>query len=212
MQVWTASNDDFGGRLRRRASAAARLGALVARALLLALPGAAAVVQADALDGTLEVRSAYVNVDKDVFQLHARVQYPVNQQMRDALKDGVTLLFDVDVTVARERRLWFDADIANLQLRRELAYHTVSDRYVVRDARSGEQQSFPSLDGALEYLGTVDGWPIVVAPQLNDTSNYRVSVRAGIRRGRMPDALRTIMFWTNDWHRTSAWYSWSLPQ
>jgi hypothetical protein len=165
----------------------------------------------DALDGTLEVKSAYVNVDKDVFQLHASIQYPMNDQIRDALKDGVTLTFDLDVNVARERRFWMDADVANLTLRRELSYHTVSDRYVVREPRGGEQQSFARLEDALAYIGTVDSWPIVIAPQLSDRSDYRVSVRAGVRRGRMPDALRAIMFWTDDWHRTSDWYSWSLP-
>jgi hypothetical protein len=197
MQLWILSNDGVGA---------------LALTLMLALLPAAAPLRADALDGTLEVRSAYVNVDNDVLELHARVQYPVNEQIRAALQDGVMLSFDLDVNVTRERRLWFDAEIAAVQLRRELAYHTVSDRYVVRDARNGDQQSFPSLEAALDYLGTIDDWPIAVASQLNPSSNYRVSVRAGIRRGRIPDGLRTLMFWTNDWHRASAWYSWSLPQ
>jgi hypothetical protein len=202
MAVWIFGNADSAG----------RAGALsMAACLALFLP-LGCVARADALDGTFEVKSAYVNLDKDVIELHARILYPVNPQIRNALKDGISLTFDLDVAVTRERRFWFNSEVANLKLRRELAYHTVSDRYVVRDLRGGEQQSFPTLEAALEFLGTVDGWPIVVAPQLNDTSNYRISVRAGIRRGSMPDALRTLMFWTNDWHRTSEWYSWSLPQ
>jgi hypothetical protein len=165
----------------------------------------------DALDGSLSVRSAYVNVDKGVFQLHARVQYPLSRGIRDALRDGVTLTFDLDANVARERRFWFDADVVNLTLRRELAYHTVSNRYVVRDEPAGGQQSFPTLEGALEYLGTVDGWPILVEPQLQGGDRYRISVRAGVRRGRLPASLRALLFWTDDWHRESEWYSWSLP-
>ncbi len=200
MTLWIPGNDI--------ARAALRAALLLAATACIESQGA----WGDALDGTLEVRSAYVDVDHDVVQLHAHVQYPVNEQIRGALQDGITLSFDLDVNVVRERRMWFDAEVASLQLRRELAYYTVSDRYVVRDVRSGEQASFPTLELALDYLGTVDGWPIVVAPQLNPHGNYRVSIRAGIRRGRMPDALRTVMFWTNDWHRTSRWYSWSLAQ
>lgn len=173
---------------------------------------AAAAVRADALDGVLAVRSAYVNVDGGVFELHARVQYPVNEEIHAALRDGIVLLADLDVSVARERRFWFDAEVVSLTLRRELAFHTVSDRYVVRDVRSGEQQSFPTLGEALAALGAVDGVPIVVEPQLSNEARYRVSVRAGIRRGRMPDALRAIMFWSDDWHRESEWYAWSLPR
>src|SRR5438046_9643340 len=83
---------------------------------------------ADALDGVLEVRSAYVNIDNGVFLLHARVEYPVNPAIRDALRDGVTLTFDLDTRVERERRLWFKASIVDLTLRRELRYNAVSDR------------------------------------------------------------------------------------
>src|SRR5581483_3444644 len=110
--------------------------------LSLLLAAAAGTVWADALDGVLEVRSAYVNVDKGVFLLHARVEYPVTPAIRDALRDGVALTFELDTRVERERRLWFNANIVDITLRRELSYHAVSDRYVVRDSRSGEQQNF----------------------------------------------------------------------
>jgi len=127
------------------------------------------------------------------------------------LRDGVTLAFDVDTRVVRVRRLWFDATIVELTFHRELAYHTVTDRYVVREDRTGDQQSFPTLDDALRFLGTIDGVPILVEPQVASGEHYRVSVRAGIRRGRLPASLRALLFWTDDWHRVSTWYTWSLP-
>ncbi len=95
-------------------------------------------------------------------------------------------------------------------MRRELAYHTVSDRYVIRDPASGDQQTFATLDAALQYLGTVDAWPILVEPQLETGAQYVISVRAGIRRGHLSSSLRALLFWTNDWSRVSDWYTWSL--
>jgi hypothetical protein len=183
---------------------------LVAALMAATLFGAATSLRADALDGVLEVRSAYVNVDNGVFLLHARIEYPDNPAIRDALRDGITLSFDLDTRVERHRRLWFDAEVVALTLRRELSFHSVSERYIVRDVRSGDQQNYATLEEALRQLGTVDGWPIIVEPQLNG-GEYQVSVRAGVRRGRLPSSLRALMFWTDDWHRTSEWYSWSLP-
>jgi Domain of unknown function (DUF4390) len=165
---------------------------------------------ADALDGILEVRSSYVSVDKGVFLLHARVEYPTGPSIRTALHDGVTLSFDLEVRVERDRRFWFNAGIVDLTLRRELTYHAVSDRFVVRDIRSGDQTTFATLNEALDFLGRVDGWPILVEPQL-DGGNYTISVRAGVRRGHLPASLRVILFWTDDWARESEWYTWSLP-
>jgi len=163
-----------------------------------------------ALDGVLEVRSAYVNIDKGVFLLHARVEYPLTQAIRDALRDGITLTFDLDARVERDRRFWFNAGIVDLTLRRELTYHAVSDRYVVREVKSGDQQSFATVDEALTFLGRVDAWPILVEPQL-DGGNYTISVRAGVRRGHLPATMRAILFWTDDWVRVSEWYTWTLP-
>jgi hypothetical protein len=172
-------------------------------------------VRADALDGLLEVRSAYMNVESGVFQLFARVVYPVNEDIRAALKDGLTLTFDLDVVVARERRFWVDDDVANYTLQRELVYHAVSDRYLTRDIdprSSMQQHSYATLEEALEALGTVDAWPVLVAPQLAANREYRVSLRAGVRRGQLPDTLRVLLFWTDDWHRESEWFSWSLQR
>ena len=172
------------------------------------------VARADPLDGVLEVRSAYVAMDQGVFQLFARVAYPVNDDIRAALKDGLMLTFDLDVIVSRERRFWVDETIAEYTLKRELIYHAVSDRYVTRDLdeRNGEQHSYATLEEALEALGTVEAWPFLLSPQLSINKDYRVSLRAGVRRGRLPDTLRVLLFWTDDWHRESEWFSWSLQR
>ncbi len=179
-----------------------------ATALSLGLTGR---IRADALDGVLQVASAYVNVDQSVYQLHARIEYPMTPAIETALRDGVTLSFELEARVTRDRRFWFDPVIADVTLRRELAFHSISDRYVVRDERTSEQQSFSSLDDALAFLSNVDDWPILVSSQLVQGEQYHISVRAGIRRGRLPASLRMLLFWTDDWHRVSGWYIWTLP-
>lgn len=181
---------------------------ILAGALLLTF--FAALAFANALDGVLRVRTAYVNFDHGVIQLYARVQYPLNPAIKEALQDGVTLTFDVEVKVDRVRHFWFDANVVDLTRRRQLAYRVVTDRFVVRDVRTGDQKSFATLKEALAYLGKVDGWPILVEPQL-DGGRYIISVRAGVRRGELPASLRALLFWTDDWQRVSKWYSWSLP-
>jgi len=183
--------------------------------LLFAAIGAGPVspARADALDGVLEVRTAYVSVEQGALLLFARVAYPVNDDIRAALKDGLTLSFDLDVVINRERRFWMDETVWEYQLRRELSYHAVSERYLTRDVSAGNEQHFyASLEEALEALGTVDAYPILTTSQLSTNRQYRVSLRAGVRRGRLSDTLRVLLFWTDDWHRESEWFSWSLQR
>ena len=162
------------------------------------------------LDGEFQIRSAFVVIDRGVLQLNVHVQYPINDRIRSALQDGVTLAFDLDLNVTRHRHLWMNAGVLDMTVRRELTYHAVSDRYVVRDDQGVEQESFPTLEGALDKLGRVEDLPILVESQLRGEGPWQVAVRAGVRRGRMSDTLRALMFWSDEWHRTSDWYTWTL--
>ena len=179
-------------------------------ALLFALPLAADDVSP--LAGTFEVGSASITNRRGVWELSAHVRYPLNERIRDALLDGVTLSFDLEVEVTRHRHFWFDAAVLSLDLRRDLSYHVVSDRYLLSSGNSQEIETFPTIEAALERLGDVGDWPIVVDSQLSGDGPWQVSVRAGVRRGRMPDALRALVFWSDAWHRTSEWYRWTLPR
>lgn len=190
-------------------SAAALLRALILWLLMAPL----ASLQADPLEGALEIDSAFINVNDGVYQLHAQIRYPISEEAIIALREGVSLSYDLEVEVFRDRRFWLDANILSIRLPRELSYQPVSERYVMRDPLDGdEQKSYPTLEAALQDLGRVDGWPILVASQLAVDGEYRVRVRASMRRGRLTDALRTLMFWTDDWQRESEWYSWLLPR
>lgn len=170
------------------------------------------------LDGAFEILSAYIALDHSVVQLNARMQYPNSQRIRTALQDGVSLAFDLQVVITRHRRLWFDATELDTTLRRELTYHAVTDRYLLRDEQSAdlgaepgpELESFATLDEALAKLGRIDDLPILVQSQLHGSGPWQVSLRAGVRRGRMPAALRSLVFWSDDWNRVSEWYTWTV--
>jgi hypothetical protein len=170
----------------------------------------AAVRADDPLDGELEIRSAYAVPSHGVIMLSVRVGYPRSNLLGVTLKDGVTLSFDLECTVSRHRHLWFDAEAVSLLRHSELSYQVVTDRYLLRNSDAGTQETFPTLDEALEHVGTVDEWPIAVESQLPHAEQWQISLRAGVRRGHMPDALRALMFWSDAWHRTSDWYTWTL--
>lgn len=170
-------------------------------------------LRADPLDGALEIQSAFLNVSNGVYQLHVRTRYPLNEETDVALRSGVSLSYELQVDVVRERRFWLNSSVISLRLTRELGFHSVSERYVIRDPLGeGEQKSYGTLEAALAELGSVEAWPILVAAQVAAEGNYKVRVRARLRQGRMSDALRALMFWSDDWQRESEWYSWSLQR
>ncbi len=196
--------------MRVRLALGHHLPALLAALLMLAVQGG--VARAAEPDDRLAVQTAYVNVRGGVFELNARAVYPLNDDIRTALADGVTINIEMQTQVHRRRRLWFDSTLVDVTLRRELSWHAVSERYILRETGTGEQQVFTTLDVALVAAGEVENWPVVVEPQLDPDSTYSISVRAGVRRGRMSDALRALIFWSDSWNRSSEWYTWTLPR
>jgi hypothetical protein len=181
---------------------------LLAGLLALLLPWLALPVQA----AEIEVQSAYVNVRGGVFELNARTIFPLDDQVRAALLAGATINFDLQAVVDKQRRYWMNATLVDIILRRELSWNEVSQRYVVKDLDRGAQDAYAALDEALIAAGIVKDWPVVVEPQLDPDATYAIRVRAGFRRGSLPNSLRALFFWSDGWNRRSSWYSWILPR
>ena len=59
----------------------------------------------------------------------------------------------------------------------------------------------------------MDACPILTTlAAVGQPRNTACRLRAGVRRGRLSDTLRVLLFWTDDWHRESEWFSWSLQR
>jgi hypothetical protein len=158
------------------------------------------------------VQSAVVTVREGVYELDARVIFPLNDDVRSAVANGATVKFALEAVVEKQRRYWFDKQLADVTLRRELTWNAVSQRYILKYMDRGEQASFVALDEALVAAGVMNGWPILVETSLDPATTYEISVRAGYRSSSVPNALRALAFWSDGWAHRTAWKSWILPR
>jgi hypothetical protein len=185
--------------------------ALRAALLSVALLGAAAPpCRAEGLEGRFEVRSADLELAGGVYHLNSRIDLPISDAVRRGLNEGVPLTLEVDLDVERVRQLLPNSRVAELTQRYDLQYNAVSARYILRNENSGQQQSLPTVDAALEQLSEVRSLPVLDKALLHPDRRYEASVRARIDYGRVPFTLRLLMFWVNEWHRESDWYTWTL--
>ena len=181
--------------------------------LLLTVALCAAAVppcRAEGLEGRFEMRSADLELAGGVYHLNARMALPISDAVRRGLSEGVPLILEVDLDVERVRQLLPNSRVAELTQRYDLQYNAVSARYILRNENSGQQQSLPTIDAALEELSEVRSLPVLDKALLSPDRRYEASVRARIDYGRVPFTLRMLMFWVNEWHRESDWYTWTL--
>ena len=163
-------------------------------------------------EGYFEVRSASTEIVEGVHTLDARLQLVLSSEALAALESGVTLTIELQLQVIRERRFIPDDVEAELAVRYELQYSPVSQRYIVRNLNSGDQDSFATLYSALNSLGRVQGLPIIDDAVLSADSSYRVRLRAMLNTERYPAALRILFFWRGQWQLQSEWYEWLLER
>ena len=121
------------------------------------------------------------------------------------------LTLHLEIVVKRQRNYWLDETVAALEQDYELVHHALSERYLVRNLNSGEQASFATLEGALDALRVVSHLPILDQALVDRNSRHEISVRAALDVRTMPDALRFVLFWKDDWRQRTDWYTWS-PQ
>lgn len=160
--------------------------------------------------GYFDVRSASTQLEEGVLELDARLQLVLSDDALAALDNGVPLTIELKLEVIRERRFMLDATDAELSVHYELEYRPLSQRYIVRNLNSGEQDSFATLYSALNNLGRIQQLPVIDVSLLERDADYRMRLQALLSTQQYPAPLRLLFFWRDDWQLKSEWYEWSL--
>jgi hypothetical protein len=163
-------------------------------------------------EGYFEVRSASTQQIAGVHTLDARLQLILSSEALAALESGVTLSIELQMQVIRVRRFLIDDVEAELAVRYQLEYRPLSQRYIVRNLNSGNQDSFATLYSALNNLGRIQGLPVIDDALLVPDRPYRLRVRAMLNTQQYPATLRLLFFWRGQWQLQSEWFEWYLER
>ena len=182
-------------------------------AALAVLTGAIGMAQ-DEIErqGYFEVRSADTILADGVHVLDARLQLVLSSEALEALNSGVPLTIELQLQIIRVRRFYMDALDAELAVRFELEFRPLSQRYIVRNLNSGNQDSFATLYSALNNLGRIQALPIIDDALLTPAKSYRVRARAMLQTKQYPAPLRMLFFWRSQWQLQSEWFEWMLDR
>jgi len=170
----------------------------------LAVPGRASA------QASLALFEVAVGVDDGVYELDARLELRLPDDARKAVESGLTLRLNYEIVIDRVRRYIPDAEVAALVQRNEVTYHALSQRWLVRNLNTGEQDDFGSLDAALARISELRGLPIIDTALLPGGPEYQGRIRAVLDLSTAPDAFGWLLFWADDWSAESDWKTWTL--
>ena len=156
------------------------------------------------------VRTAYTELIDGVYYLNADIEYSFGEHALEALENSVPLTIRLQIEIIRDRRFWWNKSLAELEQAYEIAFHSLSDRYIVRNLNSGAQDTFANYRAAIASLGRVSDLPIYENFLLDKDARYLVRIRAILDIRNYSAPLRLFASIWGDWRLSSEYYEWTL--
>ena len=151
----------------------------------------------------IEVRAAELRAVEDGLLLDADFAFELTPRLSEVVANGVPLYFRVDFELTRRRWYWFDDTAAAKRLQLRLSYHALSRQY--RLSTGLLQQSFATLDEALNVLKRIRSWLVVDRTVSFADADYEAAVRMRLDVTLLPKPFQLSALTSRELQLDSPW-------
>ena len=183
-------------------------------ALLLAVALSIIPIQLPAADGSGAFKVTEISMEKgdESYLLNARMDINLNTGPKEALENGIPLVFELQIQTL-EKHVWFwDIVVAEYKQVRQVQLHALSRTYLVKDLDTGAQRSYLKLDDALQGAGFLHNFPVLDFSRMKDDQSYSVRLRGSLDIEALPTPVRLLAYVSSAWDMDSEWYQWQLTR
>ncbi|CAK0778235.1 DUF4390 domain-containing protein [Gammaproteobacteria bacterium] len=157
------------------------------------------------------VRSASAILVSGVYQLQARLELNLSDEVLQALESGVPITLILDMTVERKRRyIPWNESVASLEQRYRLEFHSLSEQYRVTNLNADVRETYHNLEHALRAIGELEDFPMLDRRLLSSREHYEVGLRVRLDIESLPSPLRVVAYVSPGWRLVSPWYFFPL--
>lgn len=151
----------------------------------------------------IEVREVALRSVDEGLVLDADFEFSLTPRLVEVVSNGVPLYFSVEFELTRYRWYWFDETAASRRLHLRLSYHALSRQY--RVASGPLQQSFPTLEEALNVLKRVRNWTVVDRRADLGAEEYDGAVRMRLDTELLPKPFQVSALTGRELQLESSW-------
>lgn len=162
-------------------------------------------------DSEIYIKHAELVQNQQISFLNARVDYYLNDDIIEALNNGITLTFSATLVITENRNWLWNKRLATYVFPYRIKFHTLSQTYQVIDATNNRKQVFSGLTPALHALGTVSD---LTLNNFSIDSTKKLSAKLGVSINieTLPLPMRPLAYVTPNWHIQINSYQWPLNQ
>jgi hypothetical protein len=151
----------------------------------------------------IEVREARLHAVEDGLVLDTDFDFELTPRLAEVVSNGVPLYFRVDFELTRRRWYWFDETAAAKRFQLRLSYHALSRQY--RLSTGLLQQSFATLDEALNVLKHIRNWLVVDRTVSFSDADYEAAVRMRLDTTLLPKPFQLSALTSRELQLESPW-------
>jgi len=151
----------------------------------------------------IEVRDVALRSVDEGWALDADFAFELTPRLAEVVANGVPLYFRVDFELTRKRWYWFDETTASRRLDLRLSYHALSKQY--RLSTGLLQQSFPTLEEALNVLKRVRNWLVMDRSVRLTEAEYDAAVRMRLETTLLPKPFQLSALTGRELQLESPW-------
>jgi len=167
----------------------------------------------------IEVKKAEARLTSEGYLISADFEIQLPPQVEEALRRGVTLYFESELSVHRSRWYWMDSEIASHTQTSKLSFNTLTQQY--RLTRGGLYQSFLFLPDALRILGRQVSPPIEISRlDMSGSGYFSRLVKKGSQVGatawmtlditQLPKPMQMNALTSDQWKVESERFHWDI--
>lgn len=171
----------------------------------------AACFSASVFANGADIKSVEIVRDEVALYLDADYAIALPAPLEDALNHGLALNFVLEFELATPRwytlYLW-NKTAASVQQPYRLVFNVLTRDY--RLNAGALEQSFSSLEEALEQMGRVRSLFLVRREQVDADRVYEAMLRLRLDTSLLPKPLQINALASRDWNLSSDWYRWTI--
>ena len=151
----------------------------------------------------VDVREAHLRAVEEGLVLDADFVFELTPRLAEIVSNGVPLYFRVDFELTRRRWYWFDDKAAARRLQLRLSYHALLRQY--RLSTGLLQQSFATLEEALNVLQRIRNWLVVDRTVSFSDADYEAALRMRLDTTLLPKPFQLSALTNRELQLESPW-------
>jgi len=143
--------------------------------------------------------------------VNADLRFHLTEYLRDSLREGVVIISKIDVSIVKNRPLWWNKKTTLAEIISTLQYHALSEHYQVIRQDTNEHWNFKKLSDALRKMGALEKYRLPKLHSKISNGKYHILLQASIEPDTFKFPMQIHSLFVKKYKIETAGIRWPLP-